>query len=59
MSRGRPKCGGHPDPGVLEILGGRLVLRNDREGRVHMWSDGQLIWIGMEQGNGSEGIYGR
>ena len=31
---------GHPDPEVLEILDGRLVLRNDREGRVHIWSDG-------------------
>ena len=28
---------GHPDPEVLEVLGGRLVLRNDRAGRVHMF----------------------
>jgi competence protein ComEC len=45
---------GHPDPEVLEILGGRLVLRNDREGRVHIWSDGRLMWIGTEKGDGTE-----
>ena len=45
---------GHPDPEVLEILGGRLVLRNDREGRVHIWSDGRLMWIGVENGDGTE-----
>ncbi len=41
---------GHPDTEVLEILDGRLVLRNDREGRVHIRSDGQLMWIGTEKG---------
>ena len=45
---------GHPDPEVLEILGGRLVLRNDREGRVHIWSDGRMMWIGAEKGDGTE-----
>ena len=45
---------GHPDPEVLEILDGRLVLRNDREGRVHIWSDGRLMWVGTEKGDGTE-----
>ena len=45
---------GHPDPAVLEILGGRLVLRNDKEGRVHIRSDGRLMWIGTEKGDGTE-----
>ena len=45
---------GHPDPEVLEILGGRLVLRNDREGRVHIWSDGRLMWVEAEKGDGTE-----
>ena len=39
---------GHPDQEVLEILGGRLVLRNDKEGRVHIRSDGRLMWIEAE-----------
>ena len=41
---------GHPDTEVLEILDGRLVLRNDREGRVHIRSDGSQMWIGTEKG---------
>jgi len=45
---------GHPDPEVLEALGGRLVLRNDRAGRVHIWSDGRLMWVATEKGDGSE-----
>ncbi len=41
---------GHPDPEVLDILSGRLILRNDREGRVHIWSDGKQMWIETEAG---------
>ncbi|MCY4083166.1 MAG: ComEC/Rec2 family competence protein [Caldilineaceae bacterium] len=41
---------GHPDREVLEILDGRLVLRNDLEGRIHIWSDGKLMWIWTESG---------
>ena len=41
---------GHPDPEVLETLDGRLVLRNDLEGRIHVWSDGKLMWIETESG---------
>lgn len=39
---------GHPDPEVLEILDGRLVLRNDKEGRIHIRSDGRQMWIETE-----------
>ncbi|MXY92344.1 MAG: DUF4131 domain-containing protein [Caldilineaceae bacterium SB0670_bin_27] len=45
---------GHPDPEVLEVLDGRLVLRNDRAGRVHIWSDGRLMWVATEKGDGAE-----
>ncbi len=45
---------GHPDPDVLEILGGRLLLRNDRDGRIDMRSDGRLLWIETENGEMAE-----
>jgi len=41
---------GHPDPEVLEILDGRMILRNDREGRIHIWSDGKQMWMETEAG---------
>ena len=41
---------GHPDPEVLEALTGRLILRNDRDGRVHIRSDGKHMWIETEGG---------
>ncbi len=41
---------GHPDPEVLEALNGRLILRNDKDGRVHIRSDGKLMWIETEKG---------
>ena len=41
---------GHPTPAVLDGLEGRVILRNDRHGRVHMRSDGQLLWIETETG---------
>ena len=44
---------GHPNPEVLKILDGRLVLRNDLEGRVHVRSDGKLMWIETEEGTGA------
>jgi len=49
---------GHPDPEVLEILDGRLVLRNDLEGRVHVRSDGKLMWSETERGTGTD-LFGR
>ena len=45
---------GHPDPEVLEILEGRQILRNDRNGRIHIWSDGKLMWIETEEGVDSD-----
>ncbi|MDE0633616.1 MAG: ComEC/Rec2 family competence protein [Caldilineaceae bacterium] len=50
---------GHPDPEVLEILDGRLILRNDLEGRVHIRSDGKLMWIETERGTGADRIRAR
>ena len=41
---------GHPDREVLEILDGRMILRNDREGRIHIWSDGKQMWVETEAG---------
>jgi competence protein ComEC len=41
---------GHPHPDVLEALGGRLILRNDEHGRIHVWSDGRQMWIEGERG---------
>jgi beta-lactamase superfamily II metal-dependent hydrolase len=41
---------GHPHQEVLDALAGRLVLRNDEHGRVHIWSDGVQMWISVEQG---------
>lgn len=50
---------GHPDPEVLEILDGRLVLRNDLEGRVHIRTDGKLMWIETERGINSGPVRAR
>ncbi len=36
---------GHPHAEVRENLAGRIVLRNDVHGRVHIYSDGQQIWL--------------
>jgi len=44
---------------VLEILDGRLILRNDLEGRVHIRSDGKLMWIETERGTGADRIRAR
>ena len=41
---------GHPDPDVLKALEGRLVLRNDLHGPIHLRSDGKQMWIGTERG---------
>ena len=45
---------GHPDPEVLKILDGRLILRNAPQGRVHIRSDGKLMWIETERGIGAD-----
>jgi competence protein ComEC len=40
---------GHPHADVLEKLAGIRVLRTDRHGRVHLWSDGKRVWVEAEQ----------
>jgi competence protein ComEC len=42
---------GHPTQEVLDTLSGRMLLRNDVHGRVHLWSDGSQMWIDTEQGD--------
>lgn len=40
---------GHPHQEVLAALEGRLVLRNDLHGRIHIESDGQQMWVETEK----------
>lgn len=40
---------GHPHAETLDQLAGRLILRNDLHGRVHLYSDGQQLWIETEK----------
>lgn len=40
---------GHPHPEVVERLAGRLLLRNDLHGRIHLYSDGRQLWIETEK----------
>ncbi|MEM7538453.1 MAG: ComEC/Rec2 family competence protein [Chloroflexota bacterium] len=39
---------GHPTREILELLDGLYVLRNDLHGRVHVATDGHLMWIDVE-----------
>ena len=39
---------GHPDPQTLERLAKHTVLRNDRDGRIHVSSDGASMWVTTE-----------
>ena len=39
---------GHPHQETLATLDGRLILRNDRHGRIHLWSDGRQMWVESE-----------
>jgi len=36
---------GHPHQDTLDRLAGRLILRNDQQGRVHVYSDGHQMWL--------------
>lgn len=40
---------GHPHPETLARLAGRLVLRNDTHGRIHLYSDGHQLWVASER----------
>ena len=42
---------GHPAEDVLATLAGRLVLRNDLQGRIHVRSDGVQMWVETERRN--------
>ncbi|MEZ4660763.1 MAG: hypothetical protein R2911_24695 [Caldilineaceae bacterium] len=41
---------GHPTAEVLQTLDGRMILRNDQQGRIHVWSDGSQMWLDVERG---------
>jgi len=41
---------GHPTEEVLATLADRQVYRNDQHGRVHLYSDGQQMWVEAERG---------
>jgi competence protein ComEC len=40
---------GHPGTETLGRLAGRLMLRNDEDGRIHLWSDGRQVWVEEEK----------
>ncbi len=40
---------GHPTQQVLDVLSGRLVLRNDLDGPIHVWSDGRRLWLDADE----------
>ncbi|MCX6047646.1 MAG: ComEC/Rec2 family competence protein [Chloroflexi bacterium] len=40
---------GHPTQEVLDRLAGRLILRNDLQGRIHIYSDGRQMWLTTEK----------
>jgi len=41
---------GHPNAETLARLAGRMILRNDEDGRIHVWSDGRQMWMEEEKG---------
>lgn len=40
---------GHPHQEVLDRLVGRLVLRNDQHGRIHVYTNGSQMWLDTER----------
>ena len=40
---------GHPHAEVMDELAGSTVLRNDMDGRVHVFSDGHVMWVEREK----------
>ncbi|HHW84633.1 MAG TPA: DUF4131 domain-containing protein [Chloroflexi bacterium] len=40
---------GHPHAEVLSELAGSTVLRTDLDGRIHVYSDGDVMWVEHEQ----------
>ncbi len=45
---------GHPAQEVLDRLGSRTILRNDLHGRIHIYSDGQQMWVDTEHGDAQQ-----
>ena len=41
---------GHPNAETLARLAGRMILRTDEDGRIHVWSDGRQVWVEEEKG---------
>lgn len=41
---------GHPHGDVLDALAGRVILRNDEHGWVHIWTDGAHMWLRTDRG---------
>jgi len=40
---------GDPDADVLALLGNTPVFRTDRGGTIHIWTDGQNLWLTQEK----------
>jgi beta-lactamase superfamily II metal-dependent hydrolase len=38
-----------PDKAALQALGGRSVLRTDRNGWIDVSTDGQQMWVSVER----------
>ncbi|MFN2202931.1 MAG: ComEC/Rec2 family competence protein [Caldilineaceae bacterium] len=43
---------GHPHAEVIESLHGRMILRSDEHGRVHIVSDGHQMWLDVAKAAG-------
>ena len=40
---------GHPTQEALDALAGRIILRNDEDGRLHFATDGRAVWLETER----------
>jgi len=36
---------GHPTQDALDALAGRIILRNDEDGRIHFATNGREVWL--------------
>ena len=45
---------GLPDPETLDAINGTTLLRTDRNGWVHITTDGQQMWVEVEKEPGFE-----
>ncbi|MBW7884526.1 MAG: DNA internalization-related competence protein ComEC/Rec2 [Caldilineaceae bacterium] len=48
IQAGKENVYGHPHAEVLGRLAGRTVLRNDEHGRIHVETDGRMMWVETE-----------